>query len=130
MKMKNVAIAIFVANLYYTQTANADTQSNLWTHTLSWQVEHPVLCGVMSGLSFGLWPSEFGNDAVVRSFNDIPAHQVQMFADANWGYVKSYSERVFEFWRLVGFSVWLAVLASGVYVWRKKAIKINQRAVE
>lgn len=126
MMSSAIRVALIACCLYYTQTANANSPVHEWKHLMSWQVEHPAATGFLSGLSLGMWPRQFADDVVEKGYNDIPAHQVQMFADANWQHVKTISEGVFGFWRGVGLATW-ALAIAGLMVARKRVAKRSVR---
>lgn len=64
----------------------------------SWQVEHPVLTGVLSTLSLGLWPGEFGADVQRREFQLV---MNQGFGQHAYGYVQAASYRIFQWARRI-----------------------------
>jgi len=127
MSPKNLFLPVVLLLVYYTQTGWADGRQynpanpNNWQHVLSWQVEHPVLAGMASGLTFGLWPAEYGNDALDRGFDDIPADQQTMMTRASFQMVKGYSQNIFEFWRTVVMAILGGGIGLGLYrLWKRK----------
>jgi hypothetical protein len=69
----------------------------------SWQVDHPVLTGVLSGLTMGLWPSDFGDDR--RGLAGGVAMNSGYGLNA-YDYVKQHSQVIFDTAR------WMSLLLS------------------
>jgi len=74
----------------------------------SWQVEHPVLTGVVSAFALGLWPSDFASD--VRK---VPSQAVmnQGFGAQAFEYIRMASLPIFQWSRIITYlTLFLAVL--------------------
>ncbi|WP_293653271.1 hypothetical protein [Thiolapillus sp.] len=82
----------------------------------SWQVVHPVATGVMSALTLGLWPSDFGSDA---KENPAALSMNAGYGPVAFSYVKQSALPIFRTTRNI---VWgmLFVLAGFLVVNRLK----------
>ena len=61
--MRVILILILLLSLSVVASAKDASAPNDDRIISSWQVVHPVATGVMSALTLGLWPSDFGSDA-------------------------------------------------------------------
>ncbi len=75
----------------------------------SWQIEHPALTGLISGLTLGLWPGEYASDRRVETAT-FTMHQG--YGREAFEYVRRHNERIFRFWRAVGMSLWGVAAAA------------------
>lgn len=64
----------------------------------SWQVEHPVLTGIVSAFALGLWPSDFASD-VQKS----PSQAImnQGFGAQAFEYIRMASRPIFQWSRII-----------------------------
>jgi heme A synthase len=78
----------------------------------SWQVEHPVISGVASGLVLGAWPREFGTDVVTKpALRNVMNQGLGLSA---FEYSRSAAREIFVRWRAVGAVISVALLLSVV----------------
>ena len=87
----------------------------------SFQIRHPALVGFISGLSFGLWPRNFGADV----------HPLDAYQDG-WTREQAtlllpYAEEAFRFWRTVGTFVLAAVFVSVFLIGLRKSTRPPRR---
>lgn len=81
----------------------------------SWQIDNPAWAGMLSAMSLGLWPAQFGNDAEA-----VSVLRVESIADGALPYSRAHAERAFRFWRGLTFTALLGALIAGLIQWRRR----------
>jgi hypothetical protein len=84
---------------------------------VSWQIQHPALSGLASGLTFGLWPRRYGDDA--RPERALPVMRQGLGVDA-FQYVWAANEPIFRFWRISGVVLVAVAGLLCIRVWSRK----------
>lgn len=86
----------------------------------SWQVDHPLVTGLLSALSLGLWPERFGSDAT-RTPGGYSMNAG--YGEVAYGYVRRAAEPIFLNTRRLTWSVLvfvLTILAIRSFMHRRK----------
>lgn len=83
----------------------------------SWQVAHPLLSGTLSGLAWGRWPRQYGDDALAEAVQRV---QGQGYGVQAFTYVQRLNQPLFQFGRIMGGLLLYGVLA--VLFWRARVL--------
>ncbi len=82
----------------------------------SWQVDHPVITGVLSGMTLAFWPDQFGEDAEIKSAVQTMGHG---YGQDAYIYIKRSNSIIFSKSRYIGYAIllFLMIMIIGKYVY-------------
>lgn len=80
----------------------------------SWMVDHPARAGILSGLTFGLWPKSFADDKHPADVNGLEGVPTPLYE-----FAEKEAKSAFSFWQKVG-TLLLGGVAAGLCRKRRK----------